>query len=162
MALFMGLGSLPSFIFMPLVPAIKKKVGKKNMFYIFLSVAIIGMGMLYVISKMGTVKENITLVYIAQFIKSTGVIVATGYMWALIPEVISYAEYTTVRTHPCRTSTGISSSFGTQDWRQHLPTSSRSSLQMKLSATDYPASFRFMIMKQRPCSQRAYGFWLQR
>ena len=70
MALFMGLGSLPSFIFMPLVPAIKKKVGKKNMFYIFLSVAIIGMGMLYVISKMGTVKENITLVYIAQFIKS--------------------------------------------------------------------------------------------
>ena len=46
---------------------------------------------------MGTVKENITLVYIAQFIKSTGVIVATGYMWALIPEVISYGEYTTGR-----------------------------------------------------------------
>ena len=97
MALFMGLGSLPSFIFMPLVPAIKKKVGKKNMFYIFLTVAIFGMAMLYIISKMGTVKENITLVYIAQFIKSTGVIVATGYMWALIPEVISYAEYTTGR-----------------------------------------------------------------
>ena len=94
MALFMGLGSLPSFIFMPLVPAIKRKVGKKNMFYIFLSVAIIGMAMLYIISKVGTVEENITLVYIAQFIKSTGVIVATGYMWALIPEVISYSEYT--------------------------------------------------------------------
>ncbi len=94
MALFMGLGSLPSFIFMPLVPAIKRKVGKKNMFYIFLSVAIVGMAMLYVISKLGTVEENITWVYIAQFVKSTGVIVATGYMWALIPEVISYAEYT--------------------------------------------------------------------
>jgi Na+/melibiose symporter-like transporter len=97
MALFMGLGSLPSFIFMPLVPAIKRKVGKRNMFYIFLTVAIIGMMMLYVISKMGTVKENIILVYVAQFIKSTGVIVATGYMWALIPEVISYGEYTTGR-----------------------------------------------------------------
>ena len=97
MALFMGLGSLPSFIFMPLVPAIKRKVGKKNMFYIFLTVAIIGMMMLYVISRMGPVKDNITLVYIAQFIKSTGVIVATGYMWALIPEVISYAEYTSGR-----------------------------------------------------------------
>ena len=97
MALFMGLGSLPSFIFMPLVPAIKKKVGKKNMFYIFLSVAIFGMALLYIISRIGTVKENITLVYIAQFIKSTGVIVATGYMWALIPEVISYGEYTTGR-----------------------------------------------------------------
>ena len=35
-----------------------------------------------------------TLIYIAQFIKSTGVIVATGYMWALVPEVISYGEYT--------------------------------------------------------------------
>ena len=97
MALFMGLGSLPSFIFMPMVPAIKRRVGKKNMFYIFLTVAIIGMAALYIISKMGTVKENIVLVYIAQFIKSTGVIVATGYMWALIPEVISYGEYTTGR-----------------------------------------------------------------
>lgn len=96
-ALFMGLGSLPAFIFMPLVPAIKRKVGKKNMFYIFLSVAIVGMAMLYIISRMGTVKENIILVYIAQFIKSTGVIVATGYMWALIPEVISYGEYTSGR-----------------------------------------------------------------
>ena len=76
---------------------IEKKVGKKNMFYIFLTVAIFGMALLYIISKMGTVKENLTLVYIAQFIKSTGVIVATGYMWALIPEVISYAEYTTGR-----------------------------------------------------------------
>lgn len=97
MALFMGLGSLPSFIFMPLVPAIKRKVGKKNMFYIFLSVAIIGMAMLYIISRMGRVEDNLVLVYIAQFIKSTGVIVATGYMWALIPEVISYGEYTTGR-----------------------------------------------------------------
>ena len=97
MAAFMGLGSLPSFIFMPLVPAIKKKVGKKNMFYLFLSVAILGMVMLYIISHIGTVSENIVWVYIAQFIKSTGVIVATGYMWALIPEVISYGEYTTGR-----------------------------------------------------------------
>lgn len=96
-ALFMGLGSLPAFIFMPLVPAIKQKVGKKNMFYIFLSVAIIGMALLYVISKFMNMAENMWLVYVAQFIKSTGVIVATGYMWALIPEVISYGEYTTGR-----------------------------------------------------------------
>lgn len=97
MALFMGLGSLPSFIFMPMVPAIKRKVGKKGMFYIFLTVAIIGMAFLYVISKLGRVQDHIVLVYVAQFVKSTGVIVATGYMWALIPEVISFAEYTTGR-----------------------------------------------------------------
>ena len=91
LSIFMGLGSAPSFIFMPLVPMIKNAVGKKNMFYIFLSVAIIGMAILYVVAKMEN--PNMMYVYIAQFIKSTGVIVATGYMWALVPEVISYGEY---------------------------------------------------------------------
>lgn len=91
LAIFMALGSAPSFIFMPLVPAIKKAIGKKNMFYAFLGCAIIGMAMLYVIAKMET--PSMTWIYIAQFIKSTGVIVATGYMWALVPEVISYGEW---------------------------------------------------------------------
>ena len=91
LALFMSIGSLPAFIFMPLVPAIKKAVGKLNMFYIFLGIAIIGMGFLYVAAKMD--EPSMTIVYIAQFVKSTGVIVATGYMWALVPEVISYGEY---------------------------------------------------------------------
>ena len=92
LSLFMGLGSVPAFIFMPFVPVIKKAIGKRNMFYAFLTIAIIGMAALYIIAKMET--PNMTLIYIAQFIKSTGVIVATGYMWALVPEVISYGEYT--------------------------------------------------------------------
>ena len=91
LAIFMGLGSAPAFIFMPLVPAIKRAVGKKNMFYIFLSVAILGMAFLYIVAKMEN--PSMILVYVAQFVKSTGVIVATGYMWALVPEVISYGEY---------------------------------------------------------------------
>ena len=92
LSIFMGLGSAPAFIFMPFVPVIKKAIGKRNMFYAFLTIAIIGMAALYIIAKMET--PNMTLIYIAQFIKSTGVIVATGYMWALVPEVISYGEYT--------------------------------------------------------------------
>ena len=92
LAVFMGLGSIPSFIFMPLVPAIKRAIGKKNMFYVFLGIAIVGMLFLYIVAKMDN--PNMTLVYIAQFVKSSGVIVATGYMWALVPEVISYGEYT--------------------------------------------------------------------
>lgn len=95
LSIFMALGSIPAFIFMPLVPWFKRMVGKKNMFYIFLGAAIIGMAMLYVIAKMDN--PSMTMIYIAQFIKSTGVIVATGYMWALVPEVISYGEYTTGR-----------------------------------------------------------------
>ena len=95
MANFMALGSIPSFIFMPLVPWIKRKIGKRAMFNLFLTIAIVGMAALYAISVVPALKDVIWLVYVAQFVKSTGVIVATGYMWALVPEVISYGEYTT-------------------------------------------------------------------
>lgn len=94
---FAALGSIPAFIFMPMVPAIKRAIGKKQMFYVFLSVAILGMAMLYVISVVPALKSQLWLVLVAQFVKSTGVIVATGYMWALVPEVISYGEHTTGR-----------------------------------------------------------------
>lgn len=93
LSVFMGLGSIPAFIFMPMIPAIKKMVGKKGMFYIFLITAIVGMLLLYAVSMIPALKQ-MWIVYVAQFIKSTGVIVATGYMWALVPEVISYGEYT--------------------------------------------------------------------
>lgn len=91
---FMAFGSIPAFIFMPMVPAIKRAIGKKQMFYVFLSIAIFGMTLLYIISIIPALKNQIWLVFVAQFVKSTGVIVATGYMWALVPEVISYGEYT--------------------------------------------------------------------
>lgn len=93
LSIFMGLGSIPAFIFMPMIPSIKKMVGKRGMFNIFLVTAIVGMAMLYAVSVIPALR-HMWLVYIAQFIKSTGVIVATGYMWALVPEVISYGEYT--------------------------------------------------------------------
>ena len=97
MSIFMGLGSIPAFIFMPMVPAIKKLVGKKNMFYIFLSVAMFGMIVLYLVSIIPALRSQMWIVYIAQFVKSAGVIVATGYMWALVPEVVAFGEYTTGR-----------------------------------------------------------------
>ena len=93
--LFMWLGTIPAFIFMPLVPAIKRKIGKKGMFYLFLGVAIIGMILMYTFVSIPATKSNFVLLCIAQFVKSTGIITATGYMWALVPEVIAYGEYTT-------------------------------------------------------------------
>ena len=78
LSIFMALGSAPAFLFMPLVPWFKRMVGKKNMFYLFLGAAILGMGMLYFISKMD--QPSMMMIYVAQFIKSTGVIVATGYL----------------------------------------------------------------------------------
>lgn len=93
LSIFMGLGSIPAFIFMPMIPAIKRAVGKKGMFYIFLLTAIVGMAMLYFVSMVEGLRDQMWMVYVAQFVKSSGVIVATGYMWALVPEVISYGEY---------------------------------------------------------------------
>ncbi|MDR0658760.1 MAG: MFS transporter [Mediterranea sp.] len=92
---FAALGSIPAFIFMPMVPAIKRAIGKKQMFYVFLSVGILGMAILYAVSVIPALKTQVWLVLAAQFVKSTGIVVATGYMWALVPEVISYGEYST-------------------------------------------------------------------
>ena len=92
---FMWLGTIPAFIFMPLVPAIKRKIGKKGMFYLFLGTAIVGMIMMYVFVSVPALKSHFFMLCIAQFIKSTGIITATGYMWALVPEVVAYGEYTT-------------------------------------------------------------------
>ena len=90
---FMWLGTIPAFIFMPFVPAIKRKIGKKGMFYLFLGTAVVGMAMMYIFVQVEALKQ-FWLLCIAQFVKSTGIIVATGYMWALVPEVVSYGEYT--------------------------------------------------------------------
>ena len=92
---FMWLGTIPAFIFMPLVPAIKKKIGKKGMFYLFLGTAVVGMAMMYIFVSIPALKSQFWLLCVAQFIKSTGIITATGYMWALVPEAVAYGEYTT-------------------------------------------------------------------
>lgn len=94
---FMWLGTIPAFIFMPLVPAIKRKIGKKGMFYLFLGTAIVGMLMMYIFVSIPAIKSHFWALCVAQFVKSTGIIVATGYMWALVPEVVAYGEYTSGR-----------------------------------------------------------------
>lgn len=92
---FMWLGTIPAFIFLPLVPAIKKKVGKNGMFRMFLGIAIVGMVLMYLCVSFPAVKSCFPLLCVIQFVKSTGILVATGYMWALVPEVVTYGEYAT-------------------------------------------------------------------
>lgn len=95
--LFQFVGSIPGILFMPFVPAIKKLIGKKNMFYVFGVIAIIGNAMIYIVSKAGIESGDNVWMRVANFVKSTGFTIITGYMWAIVPEVISYAEYTTGR-----------------------------------------------------------------
>ena len=97
MALFMGFGMLPSFVFMPFLPAFRRFFGKKKLFFVFMSVAVAGMAALYVLSRLWRVADHPGLVYAAQFVKASGIIVATGFMWTFVPEVITYSEHRTGR-----------------------------------------------------------------
>lgn len=94
---FMWMGTIPAFIFLPLVPAIKKKIGKAGMFRMFLGISIVGMIIMYIVVSIPSLKTCFPLLCLIQFIKSAGVLVATGYMWALVPEVVTYGEYQTGR-----------------------------------------------------------------
>ena len=94
---FTWMGTIPAFIFLPLVPAIKKKIGKSGMFRLFLGISVIGMVIMYIVVSIPALKSCFPLLCIIQFIKSAGILVATGYMWALVPEVVTYGEYTTGR-----------------------------------------------------------------
>jgi len=99
--LFNFIGAIPGIFLMPLVPSIRKAIGKKNVFYLFGAIGIVGYLSLYFINRFNlTIKKgdsNDVVMLIANFIKSTGLSVTTGYMWAIVPEVITYAEYTTGR-----------------------------------------------------------------
>ena len=94
-SVFMWTGTLPAFIFLPMVPAIKRKVGKKGMFFIFIGVSLLGMLLMHLYATIPALKAHFVLLCITQFIKSSGIAVATGYMWALVPDVVSYGEYLT-------------------------------------------------------------------
>jgi GPH family glycoside/pentoside/hexuronide:cation symporter len=94
---FMWMGTIPAFVFLPLVPAIKKRIGKAGMFKLFLGISIVGMILMYLIVNVPSLKACFPLLCAVQFVKSAGVLVATGYMWALVPEVVTFGEYTTGR-----------------------------------------------------------------
>ena len=94
---FMWLGTIPAFIFLPMVPAIKRRIGKNGMFRIFLGIAIAAMLLMYVSVSIPSLKACTPLIFVVQFVKSAGVLVATGYMWALVPEVVTYSEFASGR-----------------------------------------------------------------
>ena len=96
-SLFMWLGTIPAFIFIPMVPMIKRKTGKNNLFFLSIGISIVGMAMMYALSTIPALRSQFTLLCVAQFVKSSGIIVATGYMWALVPEVVTFGEYLTGR-----------------------------------------------------------------
>ncbi|EFE95882.1 hypothetical protein HMPREF0758_2518 [Serratia odorifera DSM 4582] len=83
--------SIPGIVFPIFWPRLKKIFGKKGFFHLFLGMFIVGEFLTYIWSLDG-MHDELWLAYIATFIKQWGLTSATGFMWALVPEVIAYGE----------------------------------------------------------------------
>ena len=83
--------SIPGILFPVFWPRLKKIFGKKGFFHLFLGMFIVGELLTYIWSLDG-MHDELWLAYIATFIKQWGLTSATGFMWALVPEVIAYGE----------------------------------------------------------------------
>lgn len=93
-ALFMAIGTIPAFIILPSLPFLKSKLGKKGLYYTLLAIGFIGFVILYIVPNVANVAECKTLVQTAKVMTGVGLLVGS-LMWALVPEVITEAEYRT-------------------------------------------------------------------
>ena len=93
-AIFMAIGTIPAFVILPSLPVLKRWLGKKGLYYMLLSIGFVGFAALYVIGKFFDVESNNTLVQTAKVMTGVGLLVGS-LMWALVPEVITEAEYRT-------------------------------------------------------------------
>jgi len=93
-AVFMAIGTIPAFIILPLLPLLKKIFGKKGLYYLLLAVGLVGFIVLFIIGKFFDVQNANTLVQAAKVMTGVGLLVGS-LMWALVPEVITEAEYRT-------------------------------------------------------------------
>lgn len=93
-ATFMAIGTIPAFIILPSLPILKKWFGKKGLYYLLLSIGFIGFAILFSIGKFFDVESCNTIVQAAKVMTGVGLLVGS-LMWALVPEVITEAEYRT-------------------------------------------------------------------
>ncbi len=93
-ATFMAIGTIPAFVILPSLPMLKRLVGKKGLYYLLLSIGFIGFVILYSVGKFLDVESCNTLIQSAKVMTGVGLLVGS-LMWALVPEVITEAEYRT-------------------------------------------------------------------
>jgi GPH family glycoside/pentoside/hexuronide:cation symporter len=85
------IASIPGIVFPIFWPRLKKIFGKKGFFHLFIGMFIVGEILTYIWSLNG-MHDALWLAYVATFIKQWGLTSATGFMWALVPEVVAYGE----------------------------------------------------------------------
>lgn len=88
------IGSIPGIFLVALWPWFRKHFGKKGFFYFFIIMFIVGELLLWIWS-VTPLKNSMWMGYLGSFLKSWGLTSATGYMWRLSPELITFAEYHT-------------------------------------------------------------------
>jgi GPH family glycoside/pentoside/hexuronide:cation symporter len=93
-ASFMAIGTIPAFIILPLLPMLKKLLGKKGLYYTLLSIGFVGFVILFCVGKFGAVKDCPMIIQVAKIMTGVGLLVGS-LMWALVPEVITESEYRT-------------------------------------------------------------------
>ena len=93
-ATFMAIGTIPAFVILPSLPMLKRVVGKKGLYYLLLSVGFVGFVLLFSVGKFFDVERCNTLIQAAKVMTGVGLLVGS-LMWALVPEVITEAEYRT-------------------------------------------------------------------
>ncbi|MFT9470679.1 MFS transporter, partial [Leuconostoc pseudomesenteroides] len=84
------IGSIPGIFLVVLWPKLRSTLGKKGFFFTFLSIFIIGQLLLFAWSKN---PSSDWLGFTGRFLQQWGLTSATGFMWALVPEVVSNGEY---------------------------------------------------------------------
>ena len=93
-AIFMAIGTIPAFIILPSLPILKRWFGKKGLYYLLLCVGFVGFAILFTVGKFFNVAECKTVIQIAKIMTGVGLLVGS-LMWALVPEVVTEAEYRT-------------------------------------------------------------------
>lgn len=93
-AIFMAIGTIPAFIILPSLPFLKRLTGKKGLYYLLLSIGFVGFVILFCVGKFFDVESCNTLIQAAKVMTGVGLLVGS-LMWALVPEVITEAEYRT-------------------------------------------------------------------
>ncbi|CAG9297833.1 MFS transporter [Celerinatantimonas diazotrophica] len=85
------IASIPGIVFPVFWPMLKRFFGKKGFFHFFLGMFIVGELLTWAWSLDG-MHDALWLAYLSTFLKQWGLTSATGFMWALVPEVVSYGE----------------------------------------------------------------------
>lgn len=84
------IGSIPGIFLVVMWPRLRATLGKKGFFYTFLSIFIVGQLLLFAWSKNPSADW---LGFTGRFLQQWGLTSATGFMWALVPEVVAHGEY---------------------------------------------------------------------